>query len=55
MTVIQNENLADIFDRVKVWPLDMQTTPARRILETTEMRPSLNLPTRCRSMRSSAS
>ncbi len=36
MTAIQNQELVDIFNRVKDWPLDMPITLARRILETAE-------------------
>jgi hypothetical protein len=39
MTATQNQELVDIFNRVKDWPLDMRITLARRILETTETPP----------------
>ena len=39
MTAIQNQELVDIFKRVKDWPLDMRITLARRILETVETPP----------------
>ena len=39
MTASQNQELVDIFNRVKDWPVDMRITLARRILETAETPP----------------
>ena len=36
MTATQSQELADVVDRVKDWPLDMRISLARRILETAE-------------------
>lgn len=36
MTATQNQELAEVVNRVKGWPLDMRMTLARRILETVE-------------------
>jgi len=49
MTATQNQELVDIFNRVKEWPLDMRITLARRILETAET-PSIAEPPRTLSL-----
>ncbi len=39
MTATQNQELVDIINRVKDWPLDMRIALARRILDTAETPP----------------
>jgi hypothetical protein len=49
MSATQNEEISDVFNRVKDWPLDMRITLARRILETTEV-PAIAEPPRTLSL-----
>jgi hypothetical protein len=49
MSATQNEEITDVFNRVKGWPLDMRITLARRILETTEV-PAIAEPPRTLSL-----
>jgi hypothetical protein len=39
MNATPSQEFVDVLNRIKGWPLDMRITLARRILETTEMRP----------------
>lgn len=55
MTATQNQELADIFNRVKEWPMDMRITLGAASWKRTRRHPSPNLPERSRSIRSSAS
>ncbi len=49
MTATQSQELADVVDRVKDWPLDMRISLARRILETAET-PAIIEPSRTLSL-----
>jgi hypothetical protein len=49
MSATQNEEIIDVFNRVKGWPLDMRIALARRILESTEV-PAIAEPPRTLSL-----